>query len=69
MEDVLKVQNEINNIQEEMESASGRINYLSHQAIYSTINLTFYQVIPGYNPSPDKPGFSTKTCNGLQIGL
>ena len=36
MEDVLKVQDEINSIQEEMESASGRINYLSHQSVYST---------------------------------
>ncbi|MEJ7822849.1 MAG: DUF4349 domain-containing protein, partial [Chitinophagaceae bacterium] len=38
MEDVLKVQSEINNIQEEIESASGRVNYLSHQSAFSTVN-------------------------------
>ncbi len=69
MEDVLKVQGEINNIQEEMESASGRINYLSHQSAYSTINLTFYQPIAGYNPPDDSPGFSTRTIMAFKNGF
>ena len=69
MEDVLKVQGEINNIQEEMESASGRINYLSHQSAYSTINLTFYQPIAGYNPPDDSPGFSTRTVLAFKNGF
>jgi hypothetical protein len=69
MEDVLKVQGEINNIQEEMESASGRINYLSHQSAYSTINLTFYQPLAGYNPSNDTPGFSTRTLIAFKNGF
>jgi len=69
MEDVLKVQGEINNIQEEMESASGRINYLSHQSVYSTINLTFYQPLAGYNPSNDSPGFLTRTLKAFKTGV
>ena len=69
MEDVLKVQEEINNIQEEMESASGRINYLSHQSVYSTINLTFYQPLAGYNPSNDSPGFFTRTSKAFKTGF
>ena len=69
MEDVLKVQDEINNIQEEMESASGRINYLSHQSAYSTINLTFYQPLAGYNPSNDTPGLSTRTLIAFKNGF
>ena len=69
MDDVLKVQGEINNIQEEMESASGRINYLSHQSAYSTINLTFYQPIAGYNPPDDSPGFSTRTIMAFKNGF
>jgi hypothetical protein len=69
MEDVLKVQGEINNIQEEMESASGRINYLSHQSVYSTINLTFYQPLAGYNPSDDSPGFLTRTLKAFKTGV
>ena len=69
MEDVLKVQDEINNIQEEMESASGRINYLSHQSAYSTINLTFYQPLEGYNPSNDSPGFFTRISGAFKTGF
>ena len=69
MEDVLKVQSEINDIQEELESASGRINYLAHQSAYSTINLTFYQPLAGYNPSNDNPGFITRTLEAFKNGF
>ena len=69
MEDVLKVQNEINDIQEEMESASGRINYLSHQSAYSTINLTFYQPLPGYVPTDKTPNFSYRIIDAFKTGL
>jgi Domain of unknown function (DUF4349) len=69
MEDVLKVQDEINNIQEEMESASARVNYLSHQSAYSTINLTFYQPLAGYNPTNDTPAFSTRMLTAFENGF
>lgn len=69
IEDVLKVQAEINNIQEEMEAASGRINYLSHQSSFSTINVTFYQLLPGYNPSTNTPGFSVRALTAFKNGF
>lgn len=69
MEEVLKVQSEINDLQEEIESASGRINYLSHQSAYSTINLNFYQPFAGYNPSNDNPGFFTRSVAAFKSGF
>jgi len=69
MEDVLKVQSEINDIQEEIESASGRINYLSHQSAFSTINLTFYQPLTGYTPPNENPGFFTRTITAFKSGF
>ena len=60
MEEILSVQSEINGIQEEIESAAGRIEYLSHSSTFSTINLTYYQVL---NPSAkidENPNFGTK---------
>lgn len=45
MQEVLQVQTEINDIQEEIESAAGRINYLSNASAMSTIHFTYYQVI------------------------
>lgn len=49
MKDILEVQREINAIQEELEAASGRVQFLSHQASYSTINLTYYQYLDESN--------------------
>ncbi|HET6996797.1 MAG TPA: DUF4349 domain-containing protein, partial [Chitinophagaceae bacterium] len=45
MNDILSVQSEINSIQEEIESAAGRVEYLTHSSVFSTIRLTYYQVL------------------------
>ncbi len=68
MEDVLKVQNEINGIQEDIEAAAGRVDYLSHQAAYSTINLTFYQPVNGYQPETTDPTFLTRVSKAFKVG-
>lgn len=69
MQEVLSVQSEINALQEEIESASGRVNYLAHQSAYSTINITYYQPLAGYNPSNDQPGFFTRTVAAFKSGF
>jgi hypothetical protein len=69
MEEVLQVQNEINAIQEEIEAAAGRVNYLSHQAAFSTINLTFYQPLPGFKPVDTKPTFVTRLVTSFKTGV
>ncbi|RXK62317.1 DUF4349 domain-containing protein [Lacibacter luteus] len=56
MEEILQVQNEINDIQEQIESATGRINYLANASAMSTINLTYYQVL---NAAVQEPGEET----------
>jgi len=68
MEEILSVQSEINEIQEEIESAAGRIEYLSHSSSFSTINLTFYQVLNEAAVDTDKPSFATKFTNAFQFG-
>jgi hypothetical protein len=68
MAEVLQVQTEINSIQEEIESAAGRIQYLSNQSAYSTINLTFYEPLDGFNPSNDTPSFITKAGEAFKTG-
>jgi hypothetical protein len=69
MEDVLKVQAEINDIQEAIESASGRINYLKHQSAYSTINLIYFQPKPGYQPINNNPGLFTRGIAAFKSGF
>jgi Domain of unknown function (DUF4349) len=69
MEEVLQVQSEVNGIQEEIESAAGRIVFLSHQSSFSTINLTFFQPQPGYKPSVDEtPSFFTRVSHAFKTG-
>lgn len=68
MEEILRVQSEINGIQEEIESAAGRIEYLSHSSSFSTINLTFYQILNATAKDTDKPSFSTKLGAAFKNG-
>jgi hypothetical protein len=68
MEEILDVQSEINSIQEDIESAAGRIEYLGHSSAYSTINLTYFQVV---NPSANtdkSTGFGHQIVDAFKIG-
>jgi len=68
MKDILAVQEEINNIQEGLEAASGRVAYLSHSAAYSTINLTYYQYLNGNSADSAEPGFLSKVKEAFATG-
>ena len=68
MEEILNVQSEINGIQEDIESATGRIEYLGHSSSFSTINLTFYQVLNASAKDTDQPSFGTKLNNAFRTG-
>ncbi|HNU88748.1 MAG TPA: DUF4349 domain-containing protein, partial [Ferruginibacter sp.] len=68
MEDVLQVQNSVNNVQQEIESAAGRVQSLSRQALFSTINLTFYQPVAGYTAADADPSFLTRMGNAFKTG-
>jgi hypothetical protein len=43
VKDILEVEENLGSIREEIESAEGRLRYLSHRTLYSTIDLTFYE--------------------------
>lgn len=45
MEEILNVQNEINAIQEELESAGGEAEYLKHASAFSTITISYTEVL------------------------
>jgi hypothetical protein len=68
MEEILQVQNEINDIQEQIESADGRLNYLTHSAAFSTINLTFFQVLDAGAKDTTDPGFWQKIIIAFKNG-
>lgn len=70
MDEILSVQNEINSIQEEIEAATGRVNYLGHAAVFSTINLVYYQVLDATagNEAGGKPKTSTRISEAFKTG-
>jgi hypothetical protein len=71
MKDVLEVQNEINSVQEDIEAGTGRVQYLVHQAAYSTIHVTYFQYLNGQVQDNSSPSFFTKLkeafANGTSI--
>lgn len=69
MEEILNVQSEINSIQEEIEAAAGRVEYLGHSSAYSTINLTYYQVLNSSAIDTDKPSLGAKLSTAFKTGL
>ncbi len=68
MEEILSVQSEINDIQEEIESAAGQIEYLGHSSTFSTINLTYYQIINSSAKNTDNPSFLTQLTSAFNTG-
>lgn len=68
MEEILDVQSQINGIQEDIEAASGRIEYLGHSSSFSTINLTYYQVLNATAIDNDKASFSSRISSAFRFG-
>lgn len=68
MQEVLQVQQEINGLQEAMESATGRVSYLNHQSAMSTVNLTFYQPLEGFISGTESPSFVSRVANAFKTG-
>ena len=68
MEEILNVQKEINGIQEDIEAANGRIEYLSHSAAYSTINLTYFQVVNASAKNDGDVSYGTKIWRSFKNG-
>ena len=68
MEEVLQVQSEVDNIQQQIESAAGRVSFLNQQTAFSTINLSFYQPMDGYKPTNETPSFLTRLSGAFKTG-
>jgi hypothetical protein len=68
MQDILNVQNEINGIQEDIDAAAGRIEYLSHSSSYSTINLTYFEVLNASAKDTAEPSYGTKVWLSFKNG-
>ncbi len=43
IKDIMEIERELNNVRTEIESAEGRLRYLSNQVTFSTLNIAFYK--------------------------
>lgn len=68
IEEMFTVEKEINQIQEDIEAAGGRLTYLGHSAAYSTINYTYFQVLNASMKDKTDPGFFTKLKDAFATG-
>lgn len=68
MKEILEVQTEINTLQEEIEAATAQAMFLTHQAAFSTVNLTYYQLVTD-TPRSAPPTFIARLTNGFMQGL
>jgi len=68
MDDVIAIQGVIDNIQEEMDAAAGRIAYLGHSAAFSVVNLKFYQVLDESGRETANPSLWRKVRDSVSQG-
>ncbi len=68
MEEILSIQRETKLIQEEIESANGRIAFMGNASVFSTIHLNYYQVINPTIKAPGHPGLGARFANAFKSG-
>ncbi len=61
VEEILKIEEQMGKLREDIESTEGRFRYLNGQVDYSTLNVTFYKSNPDYN-------FWNRIGNGFSNG-
>ncbi len=69
VEDILATEEKLRVIQEEIESAQGRLKYLSNKVSYSTIQIDLYETV-AYTEEPESYSktFLSKSKEGLSFG-
>ncbi|WP_370088189.1 DUF4349 domain-containing protein [Ekhidna sp.] len=66
--DILEVERNLNQVRSEIESLQGQFKLLNHQVNYSTLDISFYELIPYELDQEQRPGFGTRVINSLSAG-
>ncbi|ACU62879.1 DUF4349 domain-containing protein [Chitinophaga pinensis] len=66
VEGILKVEEQLKSIREEIEASQGRLQYIDHNVAMSTISLSFYQTFA--TSSPQGPGFFSRIFFSIKDG-
>jgi hypothetical protein len=68
IKDILDIERNLNQVRTEIEQLQGQFNYLSKQVNFSTINLSFYQLLPYVYDGSQRKGFGARLLSSLNNG-
>ena len=69
VKDILATEEKLKELQEEIEAAQGRLQYISARVTFSSIQVDMYEtVVPKEEPKQYIPGFWDKAKSGLEFG-
>lgn len=66
VKDMLEIERQLADVREEIESFEGRLKYLQNRISLATIDINFYQTIPGSEDKGYKPQFGRAFRNGWE---
>lgn len=68
LDDIIKMEGQINDVQEQIERGMGRIQFLQHSATYSTINLTAIQFLSDAPRADNNPENENAFIKAVKLG-
>jgi hypothetical protein len=68
VKDMLEIERQLNEVRTEIENLQGQFNYLSNQVSLSTLQLSFYEVLPYTYDDGQRPGFGNRILSALSNG-
>ncbi|WP_436514575.1 DUF4349 domain-containing protein [Ekhidna sp. To15] len=66
--DILEVERNLNQVRSEIESLQGQFKLLSHRINFSTVDISFYELIPYELDQEQRPGLGTRLLNSISAG-
>lgn len=68
IKEILEIEKNLNEVRTDIERLQGQYNYLSKQVDFSTINLSFYEVLPYVNESSNRKSFGSRILHAMNNG-
>lgn len=68
IKDILDIERNLNEVRTDIEQLQGQFNYLSKQVNFSTIHLSFYELLPYQYDSSQRKGFGARLLSSLNNG-
>ena len=68
LKDMLEIERQLNEVRTEIENLQGQFNYLSQQVSLSTLQLSFYEILPYTYEDGQRPGFGNRILSALSNG-